>query len=411
MIPKTPVRDGRSEAGMTRSRTAEIATRMRGIGHPAAVVIVVAATLIVRRPEAVLRPQFMYEEPWAFYAVSRSVPPAEALVTPWGGLLQVPPRLVHTALLAVPGEIAPAIAILVLYALIGAVAAFMASDRMSDAIPSRATRVVFGLSLGVVPAAAGPLISVINAHWFLVLYLIGLSVATDSRRWRWIDRLGAGLIALSGPFSMFLWPLFARRRDLLVIVGAGGLVQAAYLLASTRRPPSFDGPAVASALLERTGTTILGSHAGTTVLLGGLTVVAVAVTAAAGVAIATSTLPRRTFMAFGYGTGAIAALGVTIAGGPAFADPGTGIRYFLPVTCFLTLVAIDGIIAGRLTVVPLAAAVAIGVVGDLAMFSTPDAHWPAAVACIQTTGPCRVDVYPDRWSFIWPDGIPPTVHR
>jgi hypothetical protein len=379
--------------------------------HPGVVALVVVATLVLRRPEAVLRPQFMYEEPYAFYAVARSVPPIEAIFKPWGGLLQVPPRLVHTALLGVPGEIAPAIAILVLYAIVGAVAAFMASDRMSDAIPSRATRVVFGLSLGVVPAAAGPLISVINAHWFLVLYLIGLSVATDSRRWRWVDRLGAGLMAVSGPFSMFLWPLFGRRRDLLLIVGAGGLIQAAYLLASTRRPPSIDVPAIAAAVVERTGTTILGSHAGSNVLVGGLVVVAAVVVAAGAVAIATSRLPRRTIAAFGYGTGAIAVLGVTIAGGPAFADPGTGIRYFIPLTCFLMLVAIAGIVARQRAVIPLAAALAVGVVGDLAMFPTPDADWPAAVACIQSAGPCRVNVYPDRWSFTWPDGIPPTVRR
>ena len=372
-----------------------------------AIPVIVSFVLVLRRPEAVFRSQFAYEEPYVFYAAAHSGGVLETILTPWAGMLQLFPRLVHAGLLLVPGEIAPAISMLVLYLAIGLIAGFMASDRMAAAIPSRRVRVAFALSFAIVPATAGPLVSILNAHWFGAIYLIALSIATYDPRWRWADRIGAGLMALTGPTSIILAPLFWRRRDLLVIVGIGAAIQILFVLNAPPRSPPLDPVGTLIVLMERVGQSVLGSRTGTS--LAAIPAIPLTVTLAAAVALAVSGLPWRTTAVFAYGTGAIAASGIVKLGPAAFADPTVGIRYFIPIVIFLLLVAIAGIGARRFLVVPLAAALVVGVIGDVRMYRLPDRNWPEAAACIETPGPCLVEVYPHRWSFHWPDGLPPTM--
>ena len=71
-------------------------------GQLAGIGAIVVALLFVRRPESILHPQFMWEEPWAFVTTGQTTAVLDSLLRPWAGFLQLGPRLVHVIVRPVP---------------------------------------------------------------------------------------------------------------------------------------------------------------------------------------------------------------------------------------------------------------------------------------------------------------------
>jgi hypothetical protein len=410
--------NGRREpiAGSPRTPATVTTQAARGAGvtgrviewAPLALIGAVAIALaILRRPEALTNPAFLWEEPQVFYAWARSASGLDLLLRPWAGSLELIPRLAHAGLVWVPGVIEPAVMQLVFLAIVVVVGLFFASDRMADVVPSRAARAAFALVLVLLPAMYAPMSSILNVQWFVSLYLIGVTVAREpaTALGRGADRVAVALGGLSGPASILLWPLYwigprtRHRVSLAVIVTATAVVQLVVLATSARRPSALDPGWLLSYLVASIGRQPLGAALGNWRPLGLLVLVGVAIIVS-GWSLR-DVLPRRAFLAFAYGGLALGASGLVVHGATVFVGAADAARYFIPLVGFLWVLALAGLAQRRPIALVLTALLAPGVVADFRMPPLPSDFWPAAVACMESTRPCEVIVPYDR-SFEWP---------
>ena len=270
-----------------------------------------------------------------------------------------------------PPEVAPAVTILVYAAIIALVAVFLASDRLAVAIPDRRVRVLFALAIPLIPVPE-VFISVLSVQWFLALYLAGLSLTKEIRRF---DYVGVAIAGLSGIGAVLTLPLFWRDRRGLVLLACAGL-QAVVLVGSDRRPVPLD----LLAPLARVGLGIIP-------LVLALTLV--------------RTLPLRTVVAFAYVAAATAAAGM-LAGGHSIADPVLAGRYFFATAAVATLLAVAGVVARRPTAALLGGALIGAAVFSFSIPAPPDVDWAAHAHCIGGAAPCVVPAYPPNLSVSWP---------
>ncbi|HEX5825861.1 MAG TPA: hypothetical protein VFY18_15485 [Candidatus Limnocylindrales bacterium] len=347
-----------------------------------ALVLLVSLLLFARRPDLILRPQFVWEEPSAFWAAA--IVDWPALLTPWVGFPQLFPRLTYAAASVGPPAIAPAVIILAHWLLIAAVAVFLASDTMADAIPGRWTRFAIAVAL---PLLGSEVVGTgLDAQWYLAVLLVALALARP-RRWHVLAAIVAGL---SGPASIVLWPLFWRRPGLGAVVACCGAIQLAVFLSSPRPPSPVDLSSVPGMLIP---------------------VAAIAILAAWR-----SSVPRRTIIAFGWAAAATAA-GGALTLGPAFGRSGIlglalgdGSRYMLVAEVGLLVLVAAGIAARRRpAVVAGGLIVALSIIG-FRQPPWPDMAWASHADCIGSATTCVVPVFPAEWSVEWFPGYrPPTT--
>jgi hypothetical protein len=258
---------------------------MRARWATALVGLIVFAVALLRQPM-----ELVWEEPQHFW---RSMP----LWEPWAGYLQVVARGAFAV--AYPLESVPLTRVLAA-AVIALVAMFLASTRLSQAIPDRRVRIAFGVSLAFLPIAesyVGPL----NSQWWLALLLVGIALTTERR---WYDYPTIALAGLSGIGACLALPVFRDRRGLVLV--AVVMLQAVYLIGAARRP---------------SGIAISWQFA----IVAALVVLAVL----------TPRLPRRTRFGFGWLSLVTIALGSwTIAGAEG------GWRYLTAACAFVTLTVI-----------------------------------------------------------------------
>jgi hypothetical protein len=227
-----------------------------------------------------------------------------------------------------------------------------------------------------------------------------------------------GLAALTGPFSILFAPLYLwRRRQLGAttwIVVAGALVQLAFVVTARR---AAAGETTFTDALQVLATrlfvepllgyrvTWLLSDAGLPLLAGGAFVVVVM----AFLAIAASTIPRRTLVVLIYGAVVVAVAGVVRSADPAsslLAGWGGG-RYFMFGIAAIVAIVIASIAVGgpwqRRAGIVLAALLCIGVIWDFRILAPPTLGWAANSACIGGPEPCVVPVFPGGdWDIKWP---------
>lgn len=359
--------------------------------------------LLARGLTPFVRPQYMTDEPGAFAAAALA-DPVGSVLAPWNGFLYVATRLAHVSLVQFPQSIAPAAAVLWLYAVIAVVAALLASDRLAHAIPDRRARLALAVALAVLPGSRIPLASVLNAHWYLAIGLAALALAEDRPRWRLADLAGCGLAALSGPAALVLAPVYwiraresRHRRSLAVVITVGALAQLVAFVGIERS--SALGADAARVLMERLALAVLGESVG-------LSVSSIAPLALVGLAVASVLIVlardvrRGTLATLALLAAALAVAGIST---PAdFSSPSSNTRYFLALSVLVALVVITGVVRRRPLALALAAVMAFGVVADFRLPVYPDARWAAAAACLESQGPCRVVTFTPAWSFTWP---------
>lgn len=339
-----------------------------------------------------------------FYVPIYFSDPISLLLTPYAGYLHVGTRLVFYLERLVDPRYAPAVGAVISLLVTVSVAVFLASDRLGNVLAHRWQRLSFAAALLLAPSAYETLGIDIAIQSYLGVYLVALAVARPPRTklGRAVDALGAAIAGLSGPFAVLLAPLFwfGRRSWLTVIVTSCGIVQLVVLLVAPRRPWNLpDLATLAEIAALRLNAAVLGSSLGT--LAPAIVGAALGATL---MLLAVRTWPAGS--AFGYGALVAAGGGIAVTG-PALADSAfAGERYFLLAGLTAALIIISGAAAEdhvtRLIARSLSVLLVIGFAVDFQVSAFPERGWEEASACIGALEPCRVEVYPERFSFVWP---------
>jgi hypothetical protein len=267
-----------------------------------------------------------------------------------------------------PFEVAPTVTILVHAAIIGLVAAFLASDRSPSRSRTGASAWASRSHSRCCPTTE-TFVTVLSAQWFLAVFVVALSLTPDRRWW---DYPALAIAGLSGVAVIVALPLYWRDRRGLVLLGCAAL-QGLTLLTSTRRPnaPGVNARDVA----------ILGSLALAVILL--------------------RQLPIRTRASFIYVGLLTVMLGMLVLGGSS-----GGGRTFLAISACLVLLALGGFFAARPAGLALSAVMAVAIVANFAIQGLPDTDWPQHAHCIGGPAPCVVPVepkgYSPSYSVFWP---------
>jgi hypothetical protein len=210
--------------------------------------LAVAALLVARRIHAILHPQFYAEDGCVFW-LEQYLHGWRALGIPYAGYLHLAPRVIAGIASWFDPAAAPASfcagAILVHLAVV----AWLLSPRIE--LPAKP---LLALATVLVPHTCEVFTNVTNVQWPLALALILLALARDatSAGQRWFDRATLVGVGLTGPFVLFLLPVFALRawlrggRESLVLLALCAVVAAvqAAVLVSSGLPVSGHAPDV-----------------------------------------------------------------------------------------------------------------------------------------------------------------------
>lgn len=378
----------------------------------------VAAGLLIlaaRRPEDVVAAEFTAEEGNAFYLPTFFVPTPELVASPWGGYLQVVPRLGYELVSLAPVAWAPLVENLVAFLIVAAVGAYVASPRLSHAIPDPRARLLLGGLLLVLPGQTELHGSIVNTQWFLALWLVALAVTADptSRIGQAAERGAAALVAASGPFSALLAPLFwfrlrTRTRNALwlaAIVTAGGLVQLAMAAGSREVGAEHDAPyVVANLVIHAVGVPLVGERVGQALADAmplGLVAVALAVGAGTLAVIGLRRLPPAG-AALAYSAAGLAFAGLAVHQVTSVWEIHANSRYFLLATALVACVVVAGAVRRDRLALALVPVLAVGILGDFRLQAPPRQGWDERGACIGGADPCVVPVWPRDYDLRWP---------
>jgi hypothetical protein len=196
--------------------------------------------IVLRRPDAILNPQFWAEDGAVWYANAYK-DGIHSVLIPQNGYLQVISRIVAAVAQLFPFEWAPLIfngAAIFLQTL---PVNFLLSSRYGMLIPNIKDRIFLSILYLALPNSWEIHANLTNAQWHLTLLAFMVIVAQPDNRpvWRCFDAGVVLLSGLSGPFSILLSPIAAMRilpdrakwsGILFLSVGACALVQILCLL-------------------------------------------------------------------------------------------------------------------------------------------------------------------------------------
>jgi hypothetical protein len=381
--------------------------------------------LVLRRPETVLRPAFFYEDGQVFYVGAYFGGVLEQLGRAYAGYLVVIPRIVAELEWLVPVAVAPLVGNLISLVAVALLAAFIASDRLSNVFPERWTRLLLAALLILLPGSWETLGSITLIQWYAAIYLVAVAIAAppSRRSFEVVEAIVVTCAGLTGPFAILFMPLFwvraAVRRDrwsgvLAAIVSVCAAVQLAILVASGERSAGLPDLGVAVGNLSyRLWATVLGGRwtSGlTSIGVDPLVVGAATVVLLAALVVVWTRVPRVPRLAFGYA--ALAVIASTILDQPqGFPEsPYLAERYFI-IPAFCVAIAVVSVLADRERRGPairgagviVAGLLLVGIVGDARLPAHPDYGWAERSACIGGPDPCRVPVeFPNAWTIHWP---------
>ena len=196
----------------------------------AAVVALAFCLLLLRRPETLFRASFFYEDGQVFYVGAYFGGfGSSRLGGAYAGYLHIVPRVVGGA------RDGPCrrptrrcVGNVIALGVVALLAAFIASNRLSNVLPDRRTRIVLAALLLLLPGSWETLGSITLVQWYVAIYLVAGRDRRAAERVAHSRRSRATLVAgacLTGPFSILFAPLFwARalvRRDRWSAVLAG----------------------------------------------------------------------------------------------------------------------------------------------------------------------------------------------
>lgn len=194
------------------------------------------AIVVLRRPDAILNPQFWAEDGAVWYANAYNLGVFRSLFIPVAGYFQTISRLVAAFAQIFPFLWAPSIFNVVAIITQVLPVNLMVSSRFSVLMPDIRTRLFFSFLYLALPNSWEIHANLTNAQWHLALLAFMVIIAAPSGRsvWRCFD-IGVVLLSgLSGPCSLMLTPIAVYRwwlcRDnwvlvLFLLTGTCALVQ------------------------------------------------------------------------------------------------------------------------------------------------------------------------------------------
>jgi hypothetical protein len=246
-----------------------------GAWQHAVIFLFTCAVLVSRRPDTLLNPQFCVEDGHVFFADAYNYGWWTALFRSYEGYYHVFPRLGASLSLLVPLTMAPLVLNLIAIVIQALPVSLLLSSRSSAWGSLRFRGFLAGIYL-VLPNTREMSIGINNTQWFLALcaFLLLVAIAPKGIAGRIFDLSILLLSGLTGPFSIFLFPIALflawRRRDRwhwteVCVVTACCFVQARELFSGgfTGRPHFALG--ASPALFAR----ILAGHVFLATLIGG----------------------------------------------------------------------------------------------------------------------------------------------
>lgn len=199
----TAAASAEAHVGGRRGRFDRIAT---WLAHPplALTLLVCAAILVARKPDAVLHPQLWAEDGIVFYR-DGLVDGWSAVTKPYADYLHFIPRATAAIARLLDPAIVPAFFVIVALGLTVYVAVLTQSRRL----PFR-SHVGFALAVVLVPDSAETLLNLCNLQWVIAAGLVLIAILRDgtNRLERWHDYIAAAVLGLTGPFSVVLGPIY-----------------------------------------------------------------------------------------------------------------------------------------------------------------------------------------------------------
>jgi hypothetical protein len=202
-------------------------------------VVFLASALIVisHRPDAILNPQFWAEDGRVFYAEAHNFGGWSVLFHPYGGYLNLVPRLAAAMVQIFPLVAAPLLFNLVAIFFQVLPINFFLSSRFAS-LASLRTRLLLSFLYLALPNDSELDANLTSIQWHLALLLCLVFMASPARSmwWRCFDLMVVVLGSLTGPFAILLLPLAGaawwvwERRDrwtfaLLAALATGALIQ------------------------------------------------------------------------------------------------------------------------------------------------------------------------------------------
>lgn len=326
----------------------------------AAIAVGAVALLLLRRPDAFLRPQFWAED--FLFLIDAETQGAGALFVPRAGYLHALPRLAGLVATGLDPVLQPAIFLLAWLAAAFVVVGSCLSSRLDLPAPARLGCIA---AFVLVPHSGEVFFNPTNAQWVAALALLLTALkAEPARRRDWLVDGGVILVAgFSGPFALAALPVFAwqaacRRRRAsflrLALVAVPAAVQAAIAL---RGPADteFSGPfsatgLVASLVYRIPGVVLLGPEGVRGITREAAWVVAFVCAGLLGLVIQRTRAQRSTLVAILL-FGAVVIAMTALRKRPdlwAYGDVANGDRYFfIPKVLLLWFVVIAGAAAHR----------------------------------------------------------------
>jgi hypothetical protein len=172
------------------------------------VVLVCAAILFYRRPDAFLNPQFFYEDGKEFFKNAHQLGIGSFVVS-WTNYLHTASRLVAWLTDLVTVRYAPHV--YMLYALLAHLAVVFLL--FSDRIRLRWKPVLAVVSVLMPCLGNEAIMNLTNSQWALAQLLVLVAVMDDAAnaRQKLFDGAALVFLGLSGPFAVVFWPLFVYR--------------------------------------------------------------------------------------------------------------------------------------------------------------------------------------------------------
>jgi hypothetical protein len=201
----------------------------------------VAAAIVSRRPDAVLRAQFWAEDGVVWFAQNYNLGVPAALSITQAGYFHTFPRLAAALALLVPLSLAPSVMNLLAIAAQALPACFLLTRRFEQFAPLT-SRLLMVVLLLAIPTSFEVHANVTNSMWFLALtaFLVLVAAPPPNVAWRVFDVAVLALSGTTGPFCLLLLPvaviqLLVRRQPwtkvLLGILGVTAVLQATALIA------------------------------------------------------------------------------------------------------------------------------------------------------------------------------------
>jgi len=202
----------------------------------ALVLLLAVMILFSRRPASFHNPQFWAEDGKVWYANAYNLGQFESLFLPQDGYFQTLSRITASGALLFDLSHAPRIFMIAAIIIQLLPVLLIVSGRLNNLIPSSSAKLFVILLYLALPNSAEVFGNLTNAQWYLSLsaVLVLIAAIPVSRFWKFFDLSCVALSGLSGPFSIFLFPIsFLRWRrtrspwslKLMLVVAATAILE------------------------------------------------------------------------------------------------------------------------------------------------------------------------------------------